>query len=691
MEKSSQFFKGGRVICFGKDTTAPPVRGIPPVCQLSKLLSNPDDHINNGRTMNRQTRTPRLINSVRTHAAAFAMMGVVAATLLNSSAQAQLIVIPKNIESFTSFFGNRTPTNLINGSGLTAGASGILGAADSTHSNNEAQMWYSSPFLTPPDTTPIVTLNLGGVYDLQTTRLWQYNQPGGFTVYGAAEIELSVSTDNTNFTALSPTLFPTRAGGTNGEPAQDFSTPRTGVRYVRLQIFTTFGGAQATGLSEVRFVVASNTAPPVITSQPTNQTVAIGGTATFTVRATGPTPISYQWRQNGTNLTNGGNISGATSSNLVVNSVSLASEGNYNVVLTNINGSVTSSSAVLALAGPIITQQPQNSTNVVGQTASFIVTATDALGNPATLTFQWSKNGTNLVNGGNISGVTTTNLVVSNLSTNDAAGYRVLVTDNLGKVLLSRNAILIVAQLPTVGVTVINQPILAPTIQSVTSFFGPRPPVNMVNNSGLTAGPSGVLGAADSTHSNNDSEMWYSDPFLTPPDTTPIVVFNLGGVYDLKTTRLWQYNQAGGFTVYGAAEIELSFSSDNTNFTTLSPTLFPARAGGTNGEPAQDFSTPGTGVRYVRLQIFTTFGGAQATGLSEVRFVASGSKAAISLNKGVLGLHYRVEYRNSLNPANSWQLLQDIPTLSSTPLLVSDPASVGAQAQRYYRAVLVLP
>ena len=36
--------------------------------------------------------------------------------------------------------------------------------------------------------------------------------------------------------------------------------------------------------------------PPVITLQPTNQTVAAGATATFTVAYTGPTPITGQWQ-----------------------------------------------------------------------------------------------------------------------------------------------------------------------------------------------------------------------------------------------------------------------------------------------------------------------------------------------------------------------------------------------------------
>src|SRR5207244_9991606 len=45
-----------------------------------------------------------------------------------------------------------------------------------------------------------------------------------------------------------------------------------------------------------------------ITTQPANQTVTAGQTATFTVVATGTAPLSYQWQKNGANL------AGATSS-----------------------------------------------------------------------------------------------------------------------------------------------------------------------------------------------------------------------------------------------------------------------------------------------------------------------------------------------------------------------------------------
>ena len=234
----------------------------------------------------------------------------------------------------------------------------------------------------------------------------------------------------------------------------------------------------ATGLSEVRFLVNSNTAPPVITGQPQNQVATNGGSATFTVTAIGPTPISYQWRLNGTNLLNGPNLSGATTNVLELTSVSLASEGTYDVVLTNGNGQAVSAGATLVLGSPIITLQPQNVTTVVGRTASFTVTASDYAGNPANVSFQWQKNGTNLVDGPYISGATTTNLVVSNLTSSDSAGYRVLVTDTvMGKVTTSRTATLIAAPYPTIGVSMSSsQLLLAPNVIAYSSYLGSSDP-----------------------------------------------------------------------------------------------------------------------------------------------------------------------------------------------------------------------
>ena len=83
--------------------------------------------------------------------------------------------------------------------------------------------------------------------------------------------------------------------------------------------------------------------PVAIYSQPANQTVVIGQTASFTVDASGTAPLSYKWSLNGTA------IPGATNNPLVLTNVQAGQAGNYSVQVTNALGSATSSNALLTV------------------------------------------------------------------------------------------------------------------------------------------------------------------------------------------------------------------------------------------------------------------------------------------------------------------------------------------------------
>ncbi len=86
--------------------------------------------------------------------------------------------------------------------------------------------------------------------------------------------------------------------------------------------------------------------PPTITTQPASQTVIVGNPVTFTVAATGTAPLSYQWQKNGAN------ISGATTASYTIGSVATNDAANYTAIVTNIAGSVTSSTATLTVNAP---------------------------------------------------------------------------------------------------------------------------------------------------------------------------------------------------------------------------------------------------------------------------------------------------------------------------------------------------
>ncbi|MGB8654469.1 MAG: immunoglobulin domain-containing protein, partial [Candidatus Acidiferrales bacterium] len=74
---------------------------------------------------------------------------------------------------------------------------------------------------------------------------------------------------------------------------------------------------------------------PAITTQPASQTVTAGQTATFSVVATGTSPLAYQWQKASAN------ISGATSASYTTPATTSADNGaKFDVVVSNAAGSV---------------------------------------------------------------------------------------------------------------------------------------------------------------------------------------------------------------------------------------------------------------------------------------------------------------------------------------------------------------
>jgi uncharacterized repeat protein (TIGR01451 family) len=107
-------------------------------------------------------------------------------------------------------------------------------------------------------------------------------------------------------------------------------------------VSNTFGAAVSSNAALTVLV------PAAITTQPSNQTVAAGTSASFSVTASGTAPLAYQWKFNGTNLP------GANASTLLLASAQSTQAGNYTVVVTNVAGSVTSALARLTVLTPVV-------------------------------------------------------------------------------------------------------------------------------------------------------------------------------------------------------------------------------------------------------------------------------------------------------------------------------------------------
>jgi polygalacturonase len=103
---------------------------------------------------------------------------------------------------------------------------------------------------------------------------------------------------------------------------------------------------------------------PVLTVQPTNQTVAVGGTAVFTVVASGVPAPTYQWLKNGTSLLN------ATNATLTLANVQVTDIGVYSLIAANSAGTATSVNAALTLTGGKVQLPAINLDNIIVVTNS---------------------------------------------------------------------------------------------------------------------------------------------------------------------------------------------------------------------------------------------------------------------------------------------------------------------------------
>src|SRR5204863_4414698 len=84
---------------------------------------------------------------------------------------------------------------------------------------------------------------------------------------------------------------------------------------------------------------------PAIAVQRVDQAVCDGSPAQFNVSATGSVPLSYQWRLNGIALSDNVHVQGSHTPTLVINPVHAADLGQYDVVVSNACGAVTSNTA----------------------------------------------------------------------------------------------------------------------------------------------------------------------------------------------------------------------------------------------------------------------------------------------------------------------------------------------------------
>ena len=243
------------------------------------------------------------------------------------------------------------------------------------------------------------------------------------------------------------------------------------------------------------------------------QTLCAASNVTYTVSATG-SGLTYQWQLNGSNIVNGGRISGATSSALTITGLTLADDGDYTVIVSGSSPCTSATSAIshLDVDQKIIfsTQPVTPQTICQGQTYTISAFATGTVG-----VFQWYKNGSPYAMG-TFDGANTYTLSIPGVIGTDAGSYRLLLDDGTGIGCTAANsniAVLTVNPTPTAtisGSTTVCQsstpaPLVTftnPNALSVTITYninlGTNLTVNVNANASATiAAPTGTAGTFD--------------------------------------------------------------------------------------------------------------------------------------------------------------------------------------------------
>lgn len=162
-----------------------------------------------------------------------------------------------------------------------------------------------------------------------------------------------------------------------------------------------------------------------IVDQPDNTSLNVGDNLTLSLSCLGTFPISAQWRKNNTNygslsVTNTGYVT------LEISNVQYSDEGNYDCILSNIVGSVTSNKSIFYInKPPTFNINPSNGIGYIGKSFTLNSNATGT--NP--ISYQWIKENAGIINGAILK-----NYTLSNLTFNNSGNYACIASNLYGSV-----------------------------------------------------------------------------------------------------------------------------------------------------------------------------------------------------------------------------------------------------------------
>jgi len=191
-----------------------------------------------------------------------------------------------------------------------------------------------------------------------------------------------------------------------------------------LRVWSPPDGPNSKDISRSVSVAGQGTGGPVITAHPSDLAICPTEGAAFSVTATGGT-LTYQWKKNGSDLTDGGDVSGATTAALTLTNVPATDDGAvFTCVVTDENGVAVSNPAVLTV-GLVWEQFPLSTRVCPGASPQFNASVT-----LPGVTYQWQRTFPPATDFVDIAGETGTSLTLTNvqMTTENGAQIRCVAT-----------------------------------------------------------------------------------------------------------------------------------------------------------------------------------------------------------------------------------------------------------------------
>lgn len=347
------------------------------------------------------------------------------------------------------------------------------------------------------------------------------------------------------------------------DPTQVYWDPGSGILYIaESNTFESAGANEGNNYGgTIRTLVADVPSAPQITAQPVAQTIGAGGSAAFSVAASGSGSLLYQWQveaaggSSWSDLTDGGSYAGSATATLTISDAPVSLTGDsYRCEVSNPNGTAVSSAATLTVQGaPVV--QAAAATDDINPGGNLTLNADAAGAGP--LSYQWS------LNGSAIAGATGATYTISNYNASgDAGAYAVTVSNGFGSTTAT------IATVETATARLINL-----SARAVTA------PGAAVLSAGVSIGGSGAKNLLLRGPGPTLADFGVPDPL---PD--PLLTLYNSGQVALASNQGWDDNSALAADFAATGAFAYAFPADAAMVQNLAAGQYTMTVGGASGD-----------------------------------------------------------------------------------------------------------